>query len=356
MKKYVKMMPLNLVPYKKIMPNSQTAIKYVILAILAYLFYLIIKPFLPGIVLALVFAIGFYWLFNFFHKKIGLNKTLSTIIVFFATIILIFTPIVLFLGLVVREALSFASTFNFEEAYSILEGQQSLNVFGYTIELSQIQVYITGFVQNFGQNIFTVVQELLNNIFRISFLLFVFFFVYFFLLFDGENLLKNAKKIMPFSSKETDVLFKKFRHVSKTVFVGNLVGAILSGLAAFIGFKIFGVPGALIWGILAGLLSLIPTIGTLVVYGSGAIIVFIISGILPALLIIVYFLAVEIFLIQSIVKPKLIDEKISVHPIFVFFAIVGGIGVFGSMGLIYGPLIVVLFFTLFEFIIGTKKA
>ncbi len=175
------------------------------------------------------------------------------------------------------------------------------------------------------------------------------------MLLDGEDFVNYSKRISPFTKKQNDIFFKKFENVARTVFQGNLLAAVLSGLAAMIGFSIFGLQAALIWGILAGILSLVPTIGTLVVYGIGSLILSFGSPFPWILAPLLYYLFVEIGLIQSFIKPKLIDEKIKIHPILIFLSLVGGVSVFGSIGIIYGPIIVVLFITMFDFIIVTEK-
>ncbi len=337
------------------MTSVQTGLKYFFFVILGYLFFLIIKPFLPAIILALVFTIAFFPLLRFLKGKLNINKTLSTTMVFVLTILFIIGPIAVLIGLIAKEAIIFATGPDLQTLIQFVHDLDSITVFGYLINLETIKAALLGVIGNIGQIAAYLGSEAFGKVMGFSFQFFVFLFLYLFLLLDGEEFVKYSKKILPFTKKQTDVLFEKFEYVAKTVFQGNLLAAVFSGIAATIGFSIFGLQAVLIWGILAGILSLIPTIGTLVIYGIATLILSFTSSFPWMLAPILYYLVVEIGLIQSFIKPKLIDERMQIHPVLVFIALVGGVVAFGSIGIIYGPLIVVLFITIFDFIVVTEN-
>jgi len=182
-------------------------------------------------------------------------------------------------------------------------------------------------------------------------LFFVFIFLYFYFLKDGELILDKLKKLMPFEKKQNQFLMEEIEHTAKTVIVGNLGTAVISGVVAYIGFVLLGLEGALIWALLAAILSLIPTIGSLVVYIIAGLILGLLGGWYMAVALVVYYILAEVFFVQSYIKPKLVEEKFGVHPILVFFGLVGGVMIFQSAGILYGPLIVVAFVTIFDFLV-----
>lgn len=337
------------------MITVQTGIKYFFFVVLGYLFFLIIQPFLPAIVLALVCAIGFFPLLKSIQAKTKLNKTLATISVFIITIIFIITPLALLLSLIAKQAIIFATGPDLQALMKFVNEFGSITVFDITINLETIKNSLLGALGSIGQTATILGSEIFGRLLNISFQFFVFLFLYFFLLLDGKEFADYLKKVFPFSKKQNNIFFKRFNHVALTVFRGNLLAAMLSGIAAIIAFELFGLQAALIWGILAGILSLIPAIGTLVVYSIASIILSFDMAFPWMLVPLFYFLIVEIGLIQSVIKPKLIDEKMKIHPVLIFLALVGGINVFGSIGIIYGPLIVVLFITTFDFIVVTEN-
>jgi len=337
------------------MPSVQTSIKYFLFIVFTYLFFLIIQPFLPAIVLALVFAIAFFPSLKFLQKRLRMNKIVSTITIFILTILFIIGPIAILIGLITKEAIAFATGPDLQALIKFISEIKSIDIFKYTLSLESIKATLIGAIGNIGQIVAFLGSEAFGKFVSFSFQFFVFLFLYLFLLLDGEDFVNYSKRISPFTKKQNEVFFKKFGNVARTVFRGNLLTAVLSGISAMFAFTIFGLQASLIWGILAGILSLVPTIGTLVVYGIGSLILSFTSGFPWMLAPILYYLVIEIGLIQSFIKPKLIDEKIKIHPVLIFLSLVGGVAVFGSIGIIYGPLIVVLFITMFDFIVVTEK-
>jgi predicted PurR-regulated permease PerM len=337
------------------MPKTQTAIKYTFLAIFTFLFAVIVWPFLPAILFALIFSIVFFPLHQYLRKKLNFSKNLPAVLTVLASTILILIPLFILVGLIAKETIIFVQNFNPDQFADQIGSYSMLSVFGYEINLTSYFNGILEAIKNAGQAIGSYAIQVGSNIIRVIFLFFVFLFVYFYFLRDSEILITKLKKLLPFARLQNKKLMSEFNSVSKTVFIGMLVSALLSGFAAYIAFAVFGVPGALIWGLLAGLLSLIPAVGAAIIYLIGLVIVGVTSGFTGALFLLGYFVLIELVLLQSFIKPKLIDDKISVHPVLVFFALVGGVGVFGSIGILYGPIIVVLFASTVEFMLETQR-
>jgi len=338
------------------MPKVQDAFKYTLLIVFTLLFLLIISPFLPAIVFAVIFAIVFMPFYNFFSERLGWNNSLSGLIVLFLTIIFILTPILILTGLITKETVYFIQTFDQQAFIDFVMANSVIDIFGYEINLTLYTAGLLDLLRNAGQLIGQNLLAVGSNVLRIIFLFFVFLFTYFFFLRDGSKLVKRCRGLLPFTSTQNKKLFEKFYNTSKTVFIGYLTAAFLSGVAAYIAFTLFGIPGAIIWGLLAGLLSLIPTVGTIVVYLIGTIIAGLAFGIWGVLGFVAYYVVVEAIGLQAVLRPKMVDERISMHPVLVFFSLIGGITAFGSIGIIYGPLIVVMFVSIFDFIVGTKHS
>ncbi len=333
--------------------NASEIFEYLIIGTLLYLFVKVMWPFVASAVFAVFFAIVFFPLFSWLKKKIGSNW--AAILVVMLTMLIIFVPLGIFLGLVAAEAVEFVRTFSTDSALAFMKNIENYSLFGYSIEISEIQAELQNALKTAGTTIYETAKTAGSQALAITFSFFVFVFLYFYFLRDGEDLMKKAHLVLPFSKKQNLKLMKELNGVTKAVFIGNLLGAILAGIVAYIGFEFFGLPGALIWGMLAGLLSLIPSIGAMLVYIIGAGLVWVLSGIYLALGFVAYYLVGQLLLVENLIIPKFLDEKISVHPVLVFFALVGGVEVFGSAGIVYGPLIVVLFVTMVDFVLIEKK-
>ena len=333
----------------------QILLRYIIFGIFLYLFFLIIARFIPSIVLAAAVAVIFYPFDQLLEKKMGIGSTAAAALSFLLAMLIIFGPVLILLGLITREALLFAHTFDPDQARELAQTFQTINIGGYEFDLASYQEQLVAFVKKAGESASQIAAAVGANfgIFLLRFIAFALMLFYF--LRDGDEIIAKLRQLVPFSRGQNDTLFQKFIGVSGTVLKGTVLSAVLSGVIAFFGFWLFGVRAPLIWALLAALLSLIPTIGPLFIYAIGAIIIGVLSGWGIALGFVGYFITLELILLQNVIKPKFLDEKLSLHPILVFFALVGGIEAFGSIGIIYGPVIAILFVTLVDFIAADYK-
>jgi predicted PurR-regulated permease PerM len=128
---------------------------------------------------------------------------------------------------------------------------------------------------------------------------------------------------------------------------GALVIAGIQGIISGIGFAIFGVPNAVLWGSLAAVCALVPTLGTTLVFvpivGYLAL-----TGHIPQAIGLAVWGIFAVGLIDNILGPRLMSQGSSIHPFFILIAVLGGVDLFGPVGLFAGPLVVALFFALFD--------
>lgn len=325
--------------------------KYILFGIFLFLFALILKPFLTSITFAALFAVIAHSLHTRLSKKI--SKDFSALLIVIATIIVILLPLGLFVGLVAREALSFAAGFDTQSIFNFFKPYQDLKILGYSLDTASLASNLQQWLSTAGNTIYRVAMDAGSSIMNFGFLFFVFLFLYYYFLKDGDQIVEKIKKLLPFESSQNTELIKQCKTTARTVFAGNLLSAIVGGLIAFTGFYLFQVPGALIWAILATILSLIPTIGVFFVYLAASLTT-IPSGEYTLMLgLMIYFIVMEIVVRENFIKPKLLDNKLAMHPILLFFALVGGIQAFGSTGMLYGPVIVICFVSILNFM--TKK-
>ncbi len=175
---------------------------------------------------------------------------------------------------------------------------------------------------------------------------FMVFTLYFFLI-DGAFLLDLFSRAVPIKGEYMGSLVQRFRDTTKQIVRGNLLVAIIQGLVALGLFAAFRVRGALLLAFLVSVCSFIPMVGSgLVWFPVGISYVFVRSPGLGFLLL--GLSAVLISLLDNFYRPLLVGGPIKMHPLPLFFAIVGGVSIFGVNGLIIGPLILVLFLTVLE--------
>jgi len=140
-------------------------------------------------------------------------------------------------------------------------------------------------------------------------------------------------------------LSKKFTEVSQGTIYGILFTAIIQGIIGGIGFFFVGIPAALVWGTLMTFSALIPAIGTGIVWVP-AVIILLIQGNIISGLFLFFWSLILVSLSDNVIRSYFIKGKIKMHPLLTFFSLIGGFLYFGLMGLIIGPLVLVLSVTL----------
>jgi len=165
----------------------------------------------------------------------------------------------------------------------------------------------------------------------------IMFFVMFYLVRDGADLLKTLKVLSPLREDQEDRILARVRGVSRSVFLGSFVTAILQGIVGGIGLAIAGIPG-LFWGAVMGFTSLIPVVGTALVWVPAAGYL-VLAGHWKAAVFLILWSIVLVSSIDSFLKPFLMRGPGGLSPFYVFLAVMGGLQYFGLPGLLYGPLV-----------------
>lgn len=225
------------------------------------------------------------------------------------------------------------------------------NDFNTQIESLNIRAFILQTIQNYSNTLFMFSRNLLENTanFLIS-ILFVIFALYFFYL-DGAYLFSLLIKAIPINPAHMDTLAKKFSETIRGLLSGYFLVALYQGLVAFILMKIFGIRAALLFSVLLMFSSFIPLFGAALIWLPLGLVLIFTSSILKGLLFWI-FSGVFISLLDNFLRPFFLKDRIKVHPLIIFFAILGGLKIFGLNGLILGPTVVILFFAVLDMLVS----
>jgi predicted PurR-regulated permease PerM len=172
-------------------------------------------------------------------------------------------------------------------------------------------------------------------------------FILYFLYRDQHLALDGVRSIMPMSDRETDRLLQRIDDTIHATIFGTVVVAMIQGTMGGIMFALMGVPAAVLWGVMMGLFAMIPYLGAFVVWGPMAVILAL-QGDWGKAAILTTYGVLAIGLIDNLLYPYLVGHRLRQHTVTAFFAILGGVNVFGATGLILGPVIVSVTFFLFE--------
>jgi len=174
-------------------------------------------------------------------------------------------------------------------------------------------------------------------------------FIMFFLLRDGKDIANKVKRLLPLKKHYQKRVFEKSKEVTFAVVYGHLSVALIQGALGGIGFLILGVSSPLLWGLVMAFAALIPFVGTPLVWLPVALFR-IFNGfstgnnslLLNGILLFLYG-ALIVSTIDNFLKPKIIGDKAEVHPILVLLGVLGGLKLFGIIGIVIGPVILAIF-------------
>lgn len=178
-------------------------------------------------------------------------------------------------------------------------------------------------------------------------LMLMLFILYFFFR-DGEAIAKRGVRLIPLDEDRKKRLVKHLSEVTKAVVFGSLLTALAQGVLLGVAFAIVGLPSPVVFGVLGGVASLIPMVGTGLVWVPGAIFLAA-QGKWGFVVFLVVWGVLVVGLADNFLRPLFISGRAEIATLPVFIGVVGGLGAFGTIGLFLGPLIIALALALFRF-------
>ena len=282
------------------------------------------------------------------------------------TLILIVGPII-FLGIqLVQQGISFlqiAETYIRKNSDTMFAAESTQKLFAFVESLGiplpdanfeSVKNSVLDLIQTYSSRLFSIGKSVINTAgtFFIS-LLFIVFALYFCFL-DGPYLGGLIKKAIPINPAHMKILMRKFADITKNLFSGYILVALYQGLASFLLILAFGIPAALLLSVTLMLASFVPLFGAAIIWFPIGIILCATTSVIKGIAFLVL-AAICISFLDNFLRPLFLKDRIHVHPLVIFFAILGGLKVFGMNGLVLGPLIVILFFTVLDLMIEKKS-
>jgi len=309
-------------------------------------------PFLKPLALAAVFAVVLQGLYTRVSNALGGWPSIAALLTVLISVILILLPLSLIGTLVGAEARSL---------YISLETSGERSAIA-TMLLRADEAFgsiIPGFgelVRDTSSNLDTYAKEALawiathtgdifSSVSRLLLSLFIFFIALYYLLRDGKRVRQTLIEFSPLSDEEDAGVFSRLELAVNSTIKGSLSIALIQGVLTTIGFFIFGVPSAILWGTVAAITALIPGFGTALVIVPAIAFLFFTGATLPALGLLIWG-ALAVGLVDNMLGPKLIGSGMRLHPLLVLLSVLGGIIFYGPSGIFLGPLTVSLLFAL----------
>ncbi|MCC7160343.1 AI-2E family transporter [Candidatus Nomurabacteria bacterium] len=306
--------------------------------------FFIFRPFWIVLVLGASFAIILYPVHEWLNKK-HLPNWLASFLTLLFFVIVLCIPLFSIGSIVFNQSQNlYHSVINNGNSFPFINEVgikiNSILPSGVYFDINQkISSLISLFTNNIA-NIFTATVSAL-----LSFVLMLLAIFYF--LKDGNNWRKTILRLSPLSDTDDEKIINKLSQTINGVMKGTLFIAIVQGILMAIGLTIFGVQNAAIWGVVAAITSLIPTVGTAIVSIPAIIFLFVTGYTFSAVGLLVW-ATIVVGTIDNFLTPYIIGNKISIPPFLILFSVLGGIALLGPVGVLIGPLTVSLLYTLIE--------
>ncbi|MBX2951956.1 MAG: AI-2E family transporter [Leadbetterella sp.] len=306
-----------------------TVIMLVCWFIFRYLSY-----YLPGF----LGAITLYILFRdwYFRLTVGKkwNRVATSVLFIFLSLVFIVLPVWALIDYLIPRISSFLG--NTEDIVTkfnqVKEFIRNKPVLEY-IDLSDEAL------MEFLQSLTKYLPGVINSVAEVLINMLVTFFVLYFMLVHGRQMEATIESFFPFSDKSRNELWTEINLMVRTNAIGIPILGICQGVVAMIGYSIFGVQNAVLWGIVTGVATVFPVLGTMAVYLPICIVSFATGDVMNAVWLTLYcfFLVGGI---DNVLRFTILKTLGDVHPLITVFGVLFGLNVFGMLGLIFGPLII----------------
>jgi predicted PurR-regulated permease PerM len=341
---------------------EKSFVSKVFLVVLIGVLILLLRLFwayISAIILALLIASAFYPLYARVKKLLkGEERGASMLMTIFIFLVLVI-PVGGFVGTLSNEAFDFYR--RSRDAVSLLKIQQILEgdsiwaqrinrvgeLTGIEVNPETLEELATALGKNVGLFLSKQLRSMASNLLDFLIHFFLMMLIVYYIFRDGERLKNYISELLPFPMDQQELVVRKFREMARAVIVGNGLNGIIQGIIGGFGFYFFGLGSPFLWGTLIGFMAFLPFIGASIVYVPAFIILILQDQTGTGIGFLVYNGAYSIIM-EYLFKPRMIGKGMRMNSLLVFIGILGGIKLFGILGIIYGPLIMTIFITLAE--------
>ena len=307
-------------------------------AAIAVLATIILWPFLTYIVLAGILTYTLFPIYSFFRLRVRRTDLASGLAICVALLIMVLPGIYLISGLAEQVSGAYASL--------KVQSVDTITAFlaritGYRVEFEQIQRVLNSGIAQLRAWVLGIAPNVLGSIGELVLGLFIMFFVMYYGFIDGELFVARIRELLPLEASLKESLFHELRTITQAVLYGQVMTAVVQGTLGAFGLLIFGVANWLFWGSIMVVIAFLPLVGTPVVWVPAAISL-ILEGATGRGIGLLIYGGILVMNIDNFLRPRLMSGRTQVHPVLILIGVLGGLKVFGFVGLLVGPLILAL--------------
>jgi len=317
------------------MANSNHVKKWVTLAIILAIFtltFLILKP----IIMPIIFGLLFAYIFGPVYKRIKIivkNKNLAAILLVLSLTVLVAIPVIYLVPVIVNQAF---------ETYVMIQNLNLTEILSNFIEsdaISTLAINIDSIIGAMFTAFLTQFKDMLVNLPTLIFQFAVFLFTFFFATRDSEELQKYISSLSPFPKATEERFLREFRGITNAIIFGQVFIGIIQGLALGAGLFFLGVPKVLILTFVAMIVSMIPVLGSWLVWLPVSVFLLVTGQTFAGIFLILYG-GLFVSSIDNLLRPYILSKRSTLPIALSLIGTIGGLFYFGIIGLVLGPLII----------------
>ena len=325
-----------------------------LVVLISGVFLTMIHQFLMAIFMAGLFTAMVTPAYNWLEKKLGDREILASILTVLGIVLLVLIPLAVLITVVVSQAISVGQSVS-PWVQTFIDSPTTVTVLLEKIPYyEQILPYRDIIIQKVGQLVGTLSTFLIDSLSSFTkltinaiFSSIIMLYVMFYFLTMGDVLLGKILFFLPLDDHDEQKLLNRFTSVARATIKGTLIIGIMQGTICGMAFAFAGIEGPVFWGSLMAVMSIIPAFGTAIIW-LPALLILALTGDFTGVIILAILCGAIAGNLDNIVRPRLVGKDTEMHDLFVLFGTLGGISMFGLLGIIIGPIVAALFITVWE--------
>jgi len=315
--------------------------------------------YVSAIVLALLLASVFYPLYSWVKRVLRERDLLASLCMTLFILLILVIPVGWFIGTLSNEAFDFyqrsSNEVSLKHIQDIIENdpvwaerfEKLGKMTGLTITPETVEELASSIGKKIGLFLYSQIRSVASNLLSFLIHFFLMMMTIFYLFRDGPRLKDYLVQLMPVPKEQLEKVVSKFQEMGSAVIVGNGMSGIIQGIFGGFGFFFFGLGSPFLWGTVITFMAFLPIVGATAVFVPAAVFIMLTGNTGLGLGFLIYNLCYS-SIVEYLVKPRLIGKGMQMNSLLVFIGILGGLKLFGILGIIYGPLIMTIFLTLAE--------
>jgi predicted PurR-regulated permease PerM len=319
-------------------------------ALVVYLCFLVLFPFLNVIAWSAILSITFYPVYLRVEQRTG-RAAASALLTSALVVLIVLIPLLFIAGIAVRELRLLGMSL--QAALQDPEGQRRIAAsFDWlTRHVGVDQAAITASIsqhtdeltRGVGQYTLSVAGSIAGAIVSFVFIIFAMFLM----LRDGEGMLATIPDLLPFERARSETILHRMTDVVHASVYGVVVIAVIQGVLAGAMFALLGIPSAALWGLATVITSVVPLLGAAAIWLPATVYLLVAHAWIKAIVLAIWGAGV-VSTVDNFLRPRLVAGRVGLSELTMFFALLGGLRVFGLLGIVLGPLVFALGAAMFE--------